>query len=68
MTRIAYNHTTLSLLTVKPLRNKGPKWGTVHTLTGMQCNVLRVWYMTLVVSLPLPVVGLLSMYCAFKRC
>ena len=52
MTRIAYNHKALSLLTMKPLGNKGPKWGSVHTLTGIQCNVLRAWYMTLVVSLP----------------
>ena len=52
MTRIAYNHRALSLLTVKPLGNKGPKWGTVHTLTGIRCNVLRAWYMAFVVSLP----------------
>ena len=32
MTHTAYNHRVLSLLTVKPLENKGPKWGTVHTL------------------------------------
>ena len=52
MARIAYNHGAFSLLTVKCFLPKGPKWVMVHTLTGIQCNILRVWYMTLVVSLP----------------
>ena len=50
MTRIAYSHRALSFLTAKPLGNKGPKWGTVHTMTVIQCIFLRVRYITLVVS------------------